>query len=364
MRSDAELVASAMGGGAEAFVPIVERYQDAVFGVALARLRNFHDAEDVAQGVLVEAYERLERLKDPSRLGAWLRSIAIHRSIDSLRRRREVVGVAELEEQAAETPTPRVELEGKDLRDRVMDAIGRLSKAQRETTALFYINGYSIDEVAAMQEVPAGTVKRRLHDARAKLKEEMLSVVEDVLKSEAPKEDFAQRVFELISKPLLWREWVAELRKIGPAGIDGFIRGSESPDWRLRRKTMELLNKWHAPQKGEAVIELLKRALHDPNKKVRRNALGSLLYVDVDDERKRGEFVPLVIPMLFDHSSHVRRAAAWVLREWPDEVPLEKAVRALLDEKNPRALRFMRNLLRCILCAREGGEQPKDYIWW
>ena len=46
VRSDAELFAAAMAGGPDGFGPIVERYQDAVFGMALARLGDFHDAQD------------------------------------------------------------------------------------------------------------------------------------------------------------------------------------------------------------------------------------------------------------------------------------------------------------------------------
>ena len=55
MRSDAELHEEAMAGGSEAFAPIVERYADAVFGVALARLGDFHAAQDVAQQAFLEA---------------------------------------------------------------------------------------------------------------------------------------------------------------------------------------------------------------------------------------------------------------------------------------------------------------------
>ena len=51
-------------------------------------------------------------------------------------------------------------------RQKVLEAVPRLCQAQRETTTLFYINGYSLEQVSAMQEVPLGTVKRRLHDAR------------------------------------------------------------------------------------------------------------------------------------------------------------------------------------------------------
>jgi DNA-directed RNA polymerase specialized sigma24 family protein len=52
------------------FGPIIERYKDAVFGVSLARLRNFHDAEDVSQQVFIEAFERLSDLNDPDKLDA------------------------------------------------------------------------------------------------------------------------------------------------------------------------------------------------------------------------------------------------------------------------------------------------------
>ncbi len=69
---DASLVGAALTNGSEAFGPIVEQYRDAVFGIALARLRNFHEAEDVAQQVFIEAFERLDQLRKPARLAAWL----------------------------------------------------------------------------------------------------------------------------------------------------------------------------------------------------------------------------------------------------------------------------------------------------
>ena len=69
MKDDAELVAQAIQGGPDEFSPIVEKYQDAVFAVALSRMRRFHDAQDVAQTVFVEAFTQLGRLRDPARLG-------------------------------------------------------------------------------------------------------------------------------------------------------------------------------------------------------------------------------------------------------------------------------------------------------
>ena len=137
---DAALVAQALKGGPEAFGPVVDRYKDAVFGVALSRLRNFHDAEDLTQTTFVEAFGQLDRLKDHARLGAWLRSIAIHRCLNFLKRQERIVAFAEFNEPASEWSTPQSNLERAELREQVMAAIGRLSKTQRETVTLYYIS--------------------------------------------------------------------------------------------------------------------------------------------------------------------------------------------------------------------------------
>ena len=352
MTGDAELYAAAMAGGPEAFAPIVERYRDAVFGVALARLRDFHGAEDVAQEVFVEAFERLGTLKDPSRLGAWLRSVTIHRSIDRLRRRRETTAGEETQERVTTDPAPQADMERRELRDQVLAAIGRLSKTQRETTALFYIDGYSQEEIAGMQEVPVGTVKRRLHDARNRLREEMMDMVEEVLKDGAPKADFANRVFELLcqypepKRRGNWEAVVSELRRIGTPGVEGFIKAFALPHWRTRRFTIHMLGD-APPQDTEVVIDLLKQGLRDANKRVRRHALQALMHLDVSDARKRREFIPLVADLLFDPSKRVRRCASapWILGPCAVDVPPDKVAEALKQEIDPQIRRVMQRLL-------------------
>ncbi len=362
MNDDAALVAAALAGGPEAFAPIVERYRDAAFGVALARLRNFHDAEDITQGVFVEAYERLGNLKDPARLGAWLRSITIHRCIDHLRRRVEVAGVEEIDDRLSDPATPHTEMERQELRDRIMAAIGRLNRPMAETTVLFYINGYSQEEIARIQEVPVGTVKRRLHDARNRLKEEMMDVVEDVLKTGAPREDFGERVFELLcrypeGKRLNWHEVVSELRKIGTPGIEGFIRAFALPHWRTRRWAVTML-KESRPQPAEVVLDLLKKGIGDSNKKVRKAAAGALLNVEVSDDRKRRDFVPDVISLLRDPTWRVRWRAACELLPWAADIPLDVAALALAEEKDARVRAEMAHLVQAVIAAqgqKKGG---------
>ena len=236
------MVAAALAGGPGAFSAIVYRYKEMVFGVALARLRHFQDAEDVTQTVLLEAYERLDRLVDPGRLAPWLRSIAIHRCIDLQRRGGLEESVADRLAGPAPLPTPCEQLEAEELRNGIMAAIGRLSATQRETVTLYYLSGYSQEEVAAMLEVPLGTVKYRLHAARKRLGKELLDMVDDVLTREAPKEDFAERVFGLLDcysgGDHRWNETIAELRKIGTDGMEGFIKAFALPHARTRTWTM------------------------------------------------------------------------------------------------------------------------------
>jgi RNA polymerase sigma factor (sigma-70 family) len=324
---------------------------------------DFHEAQDVAQQVFVEAFQSLGTIRDPGRLGAWLRSVTICRCVDRLRGRRETES---LEGQMHESrqPGPDEQVQRQEVRQMVLEAIARLGKAQRETTALFYINGYTLEQVSAMQEVPLGTVKRRLHDARQRLKAEMMYMVEDVLKSESPREDFARKVFAILCQyhpqgkhpyqHLGWRDTIETLRNIGGSGLDGFTRAMESRHSPTRVFAMHMLEHHNAPQHTEVIVQLLLKALSDPNRKVRRHAVEALLGSDQATERKRREFVPRIIPLLGDPSSRVRRNTAYDLADWWQDVPLGTATRALLAEKDPEARKRLKRLVHAIV---HNGEQ-------
>jgi len=365
MKTDEELVAAAIAGGPEAFASIVERYQDAVFGVALARVGDFHAAEDIAQNVFVAAFERLATLKDPARLGAWLRSVAIHRSIDLLRSRRETTTVDERAMGATDEHGPPARLERRESRAAVLAAIGRLTRTQRETTTLFYVNGYSVAEVAAMQEVPVGMVKYRLHDAREKLKEDMIGMVENVLKSEAPKENLAQRVSEVLAQDYRdehEHELFRALRRVGAeGGIDGFVRAFESPIAEARAQTVKFIAWFDAPENRRRVAGLLKRGMRDPSGRVRCEAMRAALgRFACSDEQKRREFVPMAVGLLFDPTKYVREHAASILeKHWASDVPLDVAARAMLDEPNRAVRNVKEDLLRAVLDARATDASPE-----
>ena len=189
----------------------------------------------------------------------------------------------------------------------------------------------------------------RLHDARERLKEEMIHVVEDVLKHEAPKEDFRRRVVELLNcyeGGRHWSETLAELRKLGGDVIPGFVEAFKLPHWQSRRFAAQMLT--HAMPRDERVVELLKGVISDSNKKVRKHA-ASLLNLDVDDERKQTEFLPLLLPLLRDGSGVVRWRTAYELLNWAADVPLEVAAEALANEKNAKVRGMLAHLVRRII---------------
>ena len=201
--------------------------------------------------------------------------------------------------------------------------------------------------------------------AGEKLEEEMMGMVEDVLKSEAPKDEFAERVLEVLSRRrprdaglrMPWRELVAELKRIGSRGIQGFARALESPHSPTRVAATALIRTGESHDTKETVIELLKRALGDPNKKVRRNAVDAILRIDLPGGRRREELMPLVLTRLGDVATRVRRRAAYCLSRQAADVPWEPAARALLRERDPITRKFMEELLRAILDARQGGAE-------
>ncbi len=211
-----ELVGRAQAGDLGAFDGLVARYQDAVFGTALALLGNRADAEDAAQEAFVQAWRDLSALREPEAFAGWLRRIATNRCRDVLRRSPRRWGVGERTVARAD---PIVEASRRALRDRVLQAVQSLSEPNRLAVTLFYIDGYSVQEVADFLEAPVGTVKRRLHDSRRRLREEMTDMVRESLEGEKPETELRVRVqAELQARRAHWDSLLHEPAEDGDVG--------------------------------------------------------------------------------------------------------------------------------------------------
>ena len=238
-----------------------------------------------------------------TRPGGWLRTITIRQSVNALRRKHHEVLVEGDGLDGLLIGDAEADLERRETERQVRAAIGRLKQAHRDTTTLYYVDGYAIGEVAKILEVPEGTVKRRLHTTPKILKTEMIGLVKDALTAERPGDEFGDQVFELIRKcatgQLPKRDCLDGTAPIMLQGFDGLVRALESPHAWTRRIALNMIQLSLPRIEDEAsrnkLIEVIKGALRDSNRRVRRAAMAALLRCDVSDERKANEFVPLVI---------------------------------------------------------------------
>lgn len=142
----------------------MEAYGDTVYRLAVCRLECTADAEDVYQDVFLRLLEQRQAVDwDGEHLKAWLVRTALNRCHDvaRFRFRRPVLSLDGLPEIARPLESGELEL---------WDAVARLPEEQRMTVHLFYAEGYHTEEIAAMMDCPAATVRTRLRRARTKLK--------------------------------------------------------------------------------------------------------------------------------------------------------------------------------------------------
>jgi RNA polymerase sigma-70 factor (ECF subfamily) len=168
----AVLVRRAQRGDREAFGTLVEQFQPTVYAIALRRLGNPNDAMELAQEVFLHVLRRIGQLREPERFAGWLRQVAVRMAINRATRRvaPPSVEVGVLENASGRPDEPLDQLISRERAERLWEALGQLKSLDREALDAFYIRGHSLIEIAEMLGVPLGTVKRRLHTARKRLK--------------------------------------------------------------------------------------------------------------------------------------------------------------------------------------------------
>ncbi|HUL76506.1 MAG TPA: sigma-70 family RNA polymerase sigma factor [Vicinamibacteria bacterium] len=161
-----------------------ERVADSLtlaFRVALGVLRRREDAEDVAQDAFLRAHRAFGSLRDRDRFRGWLVRTAFRLALDRLRgekrraRREDAVALN------ANEPVASVEeeLDRRQIRERIGEAVDALPEKLRIVTVLAAIQEHDVRDVARLLDLPEGTVKSRLHLARRALAERLRCLVND-----------------------------------------------------------------------------------------------------------------------------------------------------------------------------------------
>jgi len=150
---------------------LLDRYRVSLYARALAYLGRPEDAADAVQETFLLALTRLGQVRDPEAVGGWLHAVMRSVCAMELRRPARRVTVAEID-----VPVAQDAAEQLALRDWVWAALEDLPEPLRLVTLLrFFGGGHSYAEIAQLCGVPVGTVRSRLHQAKAELGARLLA---------------------------------------------------------------------------------------------------------------------------------------------------------------------------------------------
>ena len=176
-QSDNELIAQSLRGDTAAFGTLVLRYRRMVIGTAYRVCGDATLAEDVAQDTFIRVWDRLSTFRPQGSFRGWICRIASNLTIDALRRRKPMANV---EETVLEAPGDQPEMAAlkSERAAAVRAALMELPAHSRMALVLREYEGLSYQEIADGLDIPIGTVKSRLNDARRRLKVALTAYVE------------------------------------------------------------------------------------------------------------------------------------------------------------------------------------------
>jgi len=157
---------------ARRFERLLQPRMPAMYRLAYHLTGSRDDAEDLVQEVCTRLYPRLQELEKVEVLGPWLARVVYNQFVDQRRRRDNspVECVGELPEQASELPGPEELADSQLQQEQILQALSRLSVEHRALIAWHDVEGYTLEELAGREGLAIGTLKSRLHRARAHLR--------------------------------------------------------------------------------------------------------------------------------------------------------------------------------------------------
>jgi RNA polymerase sigma-70 factor, ECF subfamily len=185
--ADRDLVRLALSGDEGAFEELVERNRRAVYRAAYAALGSAADADDVVQDAFVTAYQKLGTFRRESSFKTWLLSIAWRKALDRRKRMTRWLRMTRSRDQfgeesslANEVPSPEpshdAQLSCDELQRVLRQLVAALPRNLRDALLMTGSSEHSYDEIAKVLEIPVGTLKWRVSEARRLLKRKLAAL--------------------------------------------------------------------------------------------------------------------------------------------------------------------------------------------
>jgi RNA polymerase sigma-70 factor (ECF subfamily) len=190
---DRELVERCQGGDKNAFRQLFVRYHRRAYGLALGVVHNPDTALDVVQEAFLKAHKHIDSFEGSSSFYTWLYRIVMNVAIDQLRKQQrspvvdydEAVAHKDEEALAGDEPilprllagNPAKELQRKEIREKIQEALGRLSPNHRAVLVMRELDGLSYEEMAKVMKCSKGTIMSRLFHARRNMQKHLLELL-------------------------------------------------------------------------------------------------------------------------------------------------------------------------------------------
>jgi RNA polymerase sigma-70 factor (ECF subfamily) len=177
---ESRLIGQAREGDLEAYDELIRRHQERIYGTVYHMTSNHEDANDLTQETFIKAYQALKSFKGGSSFYTWIYRIAVNKTINFLKQRKNRSGMSlnDLDVNAENNPdlvalishkTPRRDAALSELQEKLNEAMGRLSEVHRLVVTLHDIQGVPHEEIARIMDCNVGTVRSRLFYARQQL---------------------------------------------------------------------------------------------------------------------------------------------------------------------------------------------------
>jgi len=169
--TDEQLAKVAGTGDRDAFTLLIKRYEAAIIALIRASISDPNAVDDIFQETVWQMWKGIGALREPGKLKFWLYQIARNRCRDYGRRLGRDVSIPSLHlEQLVNRFGPRAPV-GRGKLDDIDDALAELPAVERDVVIAHYFRGQSVRVVSEKIGVPIGTVKRRLHVARRRMRD-------------------------------------------------------------------------------------------------------------------------------------------------------------------------------------------------
>lgn len=171
---ETDVLARCQAGDHEAFTSVVRVYGPMIHALALRMVRDPYEAEDLSQEIFLRMYRKISTFRGQSKFSTWLYQLGYYLILDFLKARKRETEVTDFPEDLEGVVA--VDSSPREPRVVVTDLVNRLPLPYRTAIQLFYVDGYSLEEIGQITGTPVGTVKTHLARGRERLRALMVSV--------------------------------------------------------------------------------------------------------------------------------------------------------------------------------------------